>query len=145
MTQEIKRLSGGHYAKGSSGNRSGRPNGWAGMARAIQAETRDGAELREFALEVFRNKAGLYALSDRFRAFEWLSDRGWGKAVTMVDLQAVVASAPLAADVDATAIEAMPRDEFDAARATLRKLTAASRQLRGERDAPIDAASVEKK
>jgi hypothetical protein len=54
------------------------------MARLIREATRDGAELVEFALKVFRDEN----TTDKSRewAHEWLSDRGFGKPMQAVDM-----------------------------------------------------------
>lgn len=66
----------------------GRPLGFRGIARKIMAETRDGAELVEWALKVFRNESGEYTHEQRVDARNWLADRGMGRAMQMVDLAA---------------------------------------------------------
>lgn len=65
-------------------NRSGRPKGFAGVARMIMAETRDGAELVEWALCIWRDER--LDIKDRMAAYQWLSDRGLGKPVQMTEL-----------------------------------------------------------
>lgn len=54
----------------------------------IQAETKDGAELVAFFLAVLRNGKQPTAL--RMAAGQWLADRGFGKAVQTVELDASV-------------------------------------------------------
>ncbi|MBX3159603.1 MAG: hypothetical protein KF773_26765 [Deltaproteobacteria bacterium] len=76
--------------KGRSGNPAGRPKGFAGVAARIMAETRDGAELVEWALAVWRDAARSHR--ERAEAHAWLSDRGLGKAVATVELHASLAS-----------------------------------------------------
>lgn len=54
------------------------------MARMIRTATRDGAELVEYALAVFRDPAA----SERSRVdmHAWLSDRGFGKPLQSVEI-----------------------------------------------------------
>lgn len=68
------------------------------LARKIQAATRDGDELLDFALTVYRANpitmptvAATYgietvSLRDKQWAHDWLSDRGYGRAVQAIDL-----------------------------------------------------------
>lgn len=66
--------------------RTGRPKGFKGMAKLIQKETRNGAELVEYALKVFRDEEQYH--HTRWEALQWLADRGFGRAMQMVDLAA---------------------------------------------------------
>jgi len=54
------------------------------MAQLIRTSTKDGAELVEYALSVFRD----VEMSDANRqwALQWLSDRGFGKAPLVLDV-----------------------------------------------------------
>lgn len=54
------------------------------MAKLIRDQTHDGADLVKHALKVWRNKKS----SERERewAHDWLTDRGFGRAVQSVDL-----------------------------------------------------------
>lgn len=71
----------------------GRPKGFKGLAKKIQRETEGGDELLEFALAVFRGGgpegSGFEHLgkkfSERWDAFVWLSDRGYGKAPLVIE------------------------------------------------------------
>jgi hypothetical protein len=74
----------GKFQKGQSGNPGGRSRGVAEMARLIRTETRDGAELVEYALKVFRDPEA----SERSRVdmHAWLSDRGFGKPLQSVEI-----------------------------------------------------------
>lgn len=65
------------FIKGKSGNPGGRPKAAQELAKLIRAETRDGAELVEFAVKVLRDPTA----TERNRAWaaDWLSDRGFGK------------------------------------------------------------------
>lgn len=69
------------WLPGVSGNPGGRPKG---LAELVKAETRDGAELIEFYLRVFRGKR--QPLRYRFEAAAWLADRGFGKALQQMEL-----------------------------------------------------------
>jgi len=73
------------FQKGGSGNPGGRPKGATEMARFIREQTRDGAELVEFALKIWRDPAQ----NDKSRqwAHEWIADRGFGKPLQAVDMQ----------------------------------------------------------
>lgn len=66
----------------------GRPRGFAGLAREIQARTDGGRELIDFALRTFRDEE--LPLSWRWAALELLLDRGYGKAMQPVELQASI-------------------------------------------------------
>lgn len=72
------------FQPGQSGNPLGRPRGFAGVAKQIMTATRDGAELVEWALALWRDVNCSPTL--RMQAFEWLSDRGLGKPVQMTEL-----------------------------------------------------------
>ena len=50
-----------------------------GLAAAIRAETRDGAELVEWMIRVFRGQEPGLRLTERLAAATWLADRGFGK------------------------------------------------------------------
>lgn len=92
----------GAWKPGESGNRSGRPKGQRdaakAIARRIQADTRDGAELVDFALAILRHNPtnaaectavhGLaeVTLRDKRWAMDWLTDRGFGKPIQPLDL-----------------------------------------------------------
>ena len=69
-------------------NPAGRSRGFAGVARQIMAETRDGAELVEFALRIFRDEHA--PMRDRQEAHAWLSDRGLGRPLANVELTATI-------------------------------------------------------
>lgn len=79
------------WKPGQSGNPSGRPKGFKGLAAMIQKETGDGKELIEFALRIFRGLPDektkvAPSLQMRWDAMCFLVDRGYGKAVTPIDL-----------------------------------------------------------
>jgi len=75
----------GRFLPGVSGNPTGRPKGFAAL---IQAETKDGAELVAYMLGVLRAPKQPTAL--RMAAAQWLADRGFGKAVQTVEVDASV-------------------------------------------------------
>lgn len=80
----------GTFAKGGVGNPKGRPAGFAGLAKKVRAATNDGQELVDFAMSVFRGEKQKFdevpSLRMRWEAAQWLADRGFGKAVTTIDL-----------------------------------------------------------
>ncbi len=73
------------FLPGQSGNLLGRPRGFAGVAAEIMRQTRNGAELVEWALDVFRDTKRPHA--ERAAAHAWLADRGLGRPVSVVDLE----------------------------------------------------------
>lgn len=78
----------GRFLPGASGNPTGRPRGFAAI---IREETREGAELVAYMLTVLRAPKQPTAL--RMAAAQWLADRGFGRAVSVVEATV---------DVDAT-------------------------------------------
>jgi hypothetical protein len=76
----------GHFKKGQSGNPGGRPKGFKGMASKIRKETNEGEELVDFALGVLRNAAGIFTFDQQWGSLKWLADRGFGKAIDIVEL-----------------------------------------------------------
>jgi len=71
--ETAERVIGRPFPKGVSGNPGGRPRG---LVSRIRAETRDGEELLEFMVSVFRDEHA--ARRDRIEAAKWLG-RPWGK------------------------------------------------------------------
>lgn len=61
------------FKPGNNANPGGRPKGFA---RLIREQTNNGADLVAYALEVWQNGKE----RERWEAFQWLSDRGFGKA-----------------------------------------------------------------
>ena len=88
----------GKFLKGVSGNKAGRPKGFAGLAAMIREETSDGRELVDFAVKVFRGNS--YPVRERWLAHAWLSDRGFGKPIMAIDLQARVGQVAAQSPVD---------------------------------------------
>lgn len=80
------------FAPGQSGNPSGRPKGFRGVAARILRETGDGEELVSFALDTLRNTTGQRSHAERWEALCWLADRGIGRPVAMVELAAQLTS-----------------------------------------------------
>jgi hypothetical protein len=70
------------FRPGESGNVGGRPKGFGAL---IREQTRDGAELVDFALSILRGKRGA-KLDQRLDALCWLADRGWGKAIQSTEI-----------------------------------------------------------
>jgi hypothetical protein len=70
-----------------SGNPGGRPKGLARRVRELVGN--DGHEIVEFMFETMSNEQARTA--DRLEAAAWLADRGFGKAVLSVDVNALPA------------------------------------------------------
>jgi hypothetical protein len=70
------------WKPGQSGNPRGRPKGFASK---IREQTRNGEELVEFALEVWRDASK--TLKERWPAFVWLSEYAYGKAPTFAPIE----------------------------------------------------------
>lgn len=92
----------GRFVPGHRSN-GGRPKGFAGVARMILTETRDGAELVEFALETLRNEEN--EMRDRLAAHSWLSDRGLGKPLQSLELHGVNTPATPVRNFDSLPLE----------------------------------------
>ena len=73
----------GRFLAGQSGNPGGRP---VGFHSYIQERTRDGSELTDFVLSVFRNENAFN--KERMDAATWLADRGFGKPTVNAGAQA---------------------------------------------------------
>ena len=72
----------GRFREGVSGNPGGRPKG---IVSLIRQRTKDGAELVEFMLRVFRGKLKTAGLNQRMEAATWLADRGFGRPVQAIE------------------------------------------------------------
>lgn len=68
--------------------RGGRPKGFRGVAKMIMRETRDGRDLVEYALKIWRDESEFD--HKRWQAFEWLADRAIGRPMLMMDLDAAL-------------------------------------------------------
>jgi len=71
------------WVPGVSGNPSGRPRGFT---RLIRDSTEEGLELVTFALSIMRGRRKA-PIKLRFEAMCWLADRGWGRAVIMINME----------------------------------------------------------
>lgn len=84
------------FVPGKSGNPGGRPaarkNLAANLARLIADETRDGAELVEYAVKILRSVDSTE--SARQYAHDWLSNRGAGKALQTLDGDLTIGISP---------------------------------------------------
>jgi hypothetical protein len=80
---ENRGLSGtSRFQPGQSGNPGGRPKSIFGSL--IREQTRDGADLVDFYLDVFRGKRRPLKL--RMEAATWLADRGFGRPVQATEI-----------------------------------------------------------
>ena len=70
------------FKPGQSGNPSGKPKSFA---RKIREQTKDGEELVEYALGVWRNQK--LTLRDRWPAFVWLTEYAYGKAPSFAPIE----------------------------------------------------------
>ena len=77
---------------GPSLNPRGRPRNALALAPRVRDGTRNGQDLIDFALAVFHGDEDVVGagvpLADRWRALEWLADRGYGKAAQIIELVA---------------------------------------------------------
>lgn len=85
MAEVVRRGVSGRFVAGQSGNPTGRPKGFAAI---IREETREGAELVAYMLAVLRHPKQPTAL--RMAAAQWLADRGFGRAVNVVEADITV-------------------------------------------------------
>jgi hypothetical protein len=79
--ETASRMVGRPFPKGVSGNPGGRPKS-AGLVARIREETRDGEEIADFMLSVFRDESA--SRRDRMEAASWLTDRAYGRAAQTV-------------------------------------------------------------
>jgi hypothetical protein len=77
QTQNLK-----PWKPGQSGNPTGRPKSFASK---IRTQTRNGEEMVEFALGVWRNET--LSLKDRWPAFVWLTEYAYGKAPSFAPIE----------------------------------------------------------
>jgi hypothetical protein len=77
------------FQPGQSGNPSGRPKLGVALAEKVRKATKDGNAIVKLLVEIA--EGGLDAkISDRLAAAEMLLSRGWGKAVTQMEVTADV-------------------------------------------------------
>ena len=77
------------FQPGQSGNPSGRPKLGVALADKVRKATKDGNAIVKLLVEIA--EGGLEAkISDRLAAAEMLLSRGWGKAVTQMEVTADV-------------------------------------------------------
>lgn len=102
-------VTGKGFVPGQSGNPGGRPRA---LARMVREAVGEGADLIEFMAAVLKGDAKrlgvrVVSLRDRIHAAEWLTDRGYGKTIPVVDLPQEVPT-PSANDVMRAIVDAMP-------------------------------------
>ena len=108
------------FQPGQSGNPSGRPKLGVALAEKVRKATKDGNAIVKLLVEIA--EGGLDAkISDRLAAAEMLLSRGWGKAVTQMEVTADVQVQHSLSDFDT---------------AELRELVAMRRKL-VEEDSPL--------
>jgi hypothetical protein len=77
------------FQPGQSGNPGGRPKLGVALADKVRKATKDGNAIVKLLVEI--TEGGLEAkISDRLAAAEMLLSRGWGKAVTQMEVTADV-------------------------------------------------------
>jgi len=108
------------FQPGQSGNPGGRPKLGVALAEKVRKATKDGNAIVKLLVEIA--EGGLEAkISDRLAAAEMLLSRGWGKAVTQMEVTADVQVQHSLSDFDT---------------AELRELVAMRRKL-VEEDSPL--------
>jgi hypothetical protein len=81
-------ITGRGFLPGYSGNPGGRPKGSRELLTLVRESTRDGRTLINVLAQIAEGKPVLGrkpTLADRMRATELLLDRGWGKAIQLID------------------------------------------------------------
>ena len=127
------------FVPGQSGNPGGRPRG---LARMVREAVGEGADLIEFMTAVLKGDAKrlgvrTVSLRDRMQAAEWLTDRGYGKTIPVVDLPVEVPP-PSVPELIRAIADAMPpalREQIG------RELDA---QFQAEMDAQVAKAEAER-
>ena len=77
------------FQPGQSGNPNGRPKLGVALAEKVRKATKDGNAIVKLVVDIA--EGGLDAkISDRLAAAEMLLSRGWGKAVTQMEVTADV-------------------------------------------------------
>lgn len=97
----------------------GKAKGYQSLAEYVREVTEDGTLLIDHAMNVFLNRAtskdsrgtGPYSEEQKWRALEFLANRGFGRPVTTVDIQATVETRSLVASVN---YQALSDAELDA-------------------------------
>lgn len=89
------------------------------MARKIAASCEDGNELVDFALRVFRDQT--MPFEDRKWAFEWLADRGAGKAMAKLEVSGHITAGATRMNLEDYTFEELDEIEAIQRRAAERK------------------------
>lgn len=99
------------YGTGPASNKPGRKLNIVELAKKIGIDTKDGDDLVAFAVSVFKSNAPDMSVTfaQRWAAFEWLSDRFYGKAPQVIE-QAVTV------EIDARVVDygSMSDEELEA-------------------------------
>ncbi len=88
------RMGSGRFIKGVSGNPGGRPQG---LAEKVRKATKDGSLIISLMVRVTQGKTvggQKPKIQDRLDAARWLADRGFGKAVQVMEHGGVGGGAP---------------------------------------------------
>lgn len=89
------------------------------MARKIADASGDGIELVEFAFRVFRDQT--MPFEDRKWAFEWIADRGAGKAMAKLEVSGHITAGPSRMSLEDYTLEELDEIEAIQRRAQERK------------------------